>query len=401
MRKTRGGKRKETSDAIEQDTVDVRAVERSPSISLDSSDEDEEVDLAIDSGSESSDQSEETRHSEGAEGEDEEDKPRRKWSSVMDEEDSEDDEAEGTSDEDDSEDEEDDDEAGLGTDDDEAVGAGEEDLASDSSEEERENVNTIGESIPLKWYEHERHIGYDKDGKRIEKQANAKASTMDFFLDKQDGKLGSKSNKVWDEYNQRIVELTKDEMRAIRRIRKGMFPHLSVDPFPDLQPWATKDKLTEPMVDLPEPKARFLPSKWEAAKVVKLVRAMRKGWIKPPSELEKERKEKEEEVSDTHSCDCFSSHPHLDRLTLIFPSNSSRIHPQEQKLYMLWSDDNRDASLKAANGLSYVPATKVKLPGHAGSYNPPKEYLQEEGEENEDDAEMGYQTNKAFDCLRR
>ena len=68
---------------------------------------------------------------------------------------------------------------------------------------------------------------------------------------------------------------------------------------------------------------------------------------------------------------------------------------------MLWSDNNKDASLKAANGLSYVPATKVKLPGHAGSYNPPKEYLQEEGEENEDDADMGYQTNKAFDCLRR
>lgn len=28
-----------------------------------------------------------------------------------------------------------------------------------------------------------------------------------------------------------------------------------------------------------------------------------------------------------------------------------------------------------ATGLSYIPAPKLKLPGHEESYNPPKEYL--------------------------
>jgi len=32
-------------------------------------------------------------------------------------------------------------------------------------------------------------------------------------------------------------------------------------------------------------------------------------------------------------------------------------------------------SEKTANGLSYIPAPKLKLPGHEESYNPPKEYL--------------------------
>ena len=360
----RATKRKEASDAVEQDEVDVRAVERSPSISSGTDESDsEDIELAIDSGSDGDDRSEDTRQSVGAEEEDEDDVPKRRWAAVMDDEEEDDEE------EDSEEDDEGSEEVEFGSeseDEDEVVGSEEEDLASDSSEEEREHVNTIGEGIPLKWYEHERHIGYDVEGKRIQKQAGEnKASTVDFFLDKQDGTLGSKSNKVWDEYNQRVVELTKEEMRAIRRIRKGMFPHLSVDPFPDLLPWATKDKLHEPMVDLPEPKARFLPSKWEAAKVVKLVRAMRKGWIKPPSELERERKEKEEE---------------------------------ESKVYMLWSDDNKEASWKAANGLSYVPATKVKLPGHAGSYNPPKEYMEDE---NEDDKDMQISSKQSFDCLRK
>ena len=366
-------KRKESSAVVgREDQVDVEA-ETSENTSSES-DSEEELDLVIDSGSES-DKSEDTLHeatksgkdgtSANASDEDDDDVPKARWAAVMDEEEDSESFSEGEVLDDDEEEEE---EEGDEEDEEDEVYSdreGDEDAASDSSEEERENVNTIGENIPLKWYEHERHIGYDLEGKAIVKEGDKSGSTMDVFLDKQDGVLGSKSNKVWDEYNQRVVELTKDEMRAIRRIRKGMFPHLSVDPFPDLVPWATKDKLDEPMVDLAEPKSRFLPSKWEAKKVVKLVRAMRKGWIKTPTELEKEREQKEEEA---------------------------------KQLYMLWSDDNREASLKAANGLSYVPATKVKLPGHGGSYNPPKEYLEDE---HEDDKDMQVSSKKSFDCLRK
>jgi ribosome biogenesis protein ERB1 len=351
------GKRKEKTRAIDQEEVDVLAShQEEQEISSSSGEEsDSELDLAIDSGSEDS---EDTQHLTEP-SDDQDDVPKRSWSAVMDDDNSEDDEG-------DSEGEDDESEEGDEDEFDEDDSEEEEDLASDSSEEEREPVNTIGENIPLKWYDHERHIGYDIEGKPIEKKRTDETSTtMDFFLDKQDGLLGSKSNKVWDEYNQRVVELTKDEMRAIRRIRKGQFPHLSVDPFPDLVPWATKDVLDRPMVDMSEPKSRFLPSKWEAAKVVKLVRAMRKGWIKTPTELEEEQKQKEEEAN---------------------------------KLYMIWSDDNTEASNKAANGLSYVPATKVKLPGHAGSYNPPAEYL---GDETEDDKDMHITSKESFDALRK
>ena len=212
----RATKRKEASDAVEQDEVDVRAVERSPSISSGTDESDsEDTELAIDSGSDGDDRSEDTRQSVGAEEEDEDDVPKRRWAAVMDD-DEEDDE------EDSEEDDEGSEEVEFGSeseDEDEVVGSEEEDLASDSSEEEREHVNTIGEGIPLKWYEHERHIGYDVEGKRIQKQAGEnKASTVDFFLDKQDGTLGSKSNKVWDEYNQRVVELTKEEMLSLIHI---------------------------------------------------------------------------------------------------------------------------------------------------------------------------------------
>ena len=35
-----------------------------------------------------------------------------------------------------------------------------------------------------------------------------------------------------------------------------------------------------PAINLPEPKRRFVPSKWEAQKIAYLVKAIRKGWVK-------------------------------------------------------------------------------------------------------------------------
>ena len=74
-------------------------------------------------------------------------------------------------------------------------------------------------------------------------------------------------------------------------------------------------------------------------RVVKLVRALRKGWIKRSSERGLPKKEPE--------------------------------------TYLLWADDGM-ATDRTATGLSYVPAPKTKLPGHEESYNPPKEYLPSE-----------------------
>jgi hypothetical protein len=69
-------------------------------------------------------------------------------------------------------------------------------------------------------------------------------------------------------------------------------------------------------------------------RIVKLVRAIRQGWLKTKDQA-----------------------------------------PKEPPCYLLWADDNMADTSKTANGLSYIPAQKPKLPGHAESYNPPQEYL--------------------------
>lgn len=69
--------------------------------------------------------------------------------------------------------------------------------------------------------------------------------------------------------------------------------------------------------------------------MVKLVRAIRKGWLKVNKEAEDE---------------------------------------QEPKPYLLWAEDGQ-GSARTAAGLAYIPAPRPTLPGHAESYNPPREYL--------------------------
>lgn len=76
----------------------------------------------------------------------------------------------------------------------------------------------------------------------------------------------------------------------------------------------------------------FVPSKHEERTVLRLVRAIRKGLLKP---------------------------------------RKLKSTPQ---VYMMW-DDNATAEQKTSAGLSYMPAPKRKPPLHAESYRPPQEYL--------------------------
>ncbi|KAH7294169.1 hypothetical protein KP509_28G059200 [Ceratopteris richardii] len=201
-------------------------------------------------------------------------------------------------------------------------------VESDSSEDEVPSRNTIG-NVPLHWYKDEQHIGYDLAGKKIKKKE--KQDQIDSFLAHTDG---SKSwrRKIYDEYNDEEVELTKEEVDMIRRIRAGRIPHAEVNAYEPYVDWFDWDGKGHPLSNAPEPKRRFIPSKWEAKKVVKLVRAIRNGWIK------------------------------LDK-------------PKEKpKFYLLWGDDLK-ATEKTANGLTYIPPPKPKLPGHEESYNPPVEYI--------------------------
>lgn len=92
-----------------------------------------------------------------------------------------------------------------------------------------------------------------------------------------------------------------------------------------------------PLRKFPEHKRSFLPSKWEAKKVSKLVHALKMGWIKTLAEKEKLRAKKE---------------------------------PQ---FYMLWQTDDKAEEMRRIH--KHIAAPKRHLPGHAESYNPPPEYL--------------------------
>lgn len=198
---------------------------------------------------------------------------------------------------------------------------------SDSSEDEVAPRNTIGE-VPLEWYKEEEHIGYDISGKKIRK--HARKDKIDSFLA---GVDDSKNwRKIYDDYNDEEVELTKEETKLIRRLLKGKTPHAEVDPYAPYVDWFEWKDKGHPLSNAPEPKRRFVPSKWEQKKVVKYVRAIRKGWIK----FDKPK--------------------------------------EEPEFYLLWGDDSNAAETKR-QGLSYIPAPKPKLPGHEESYNPSIEYI--------------------------
>ncbi|KAL4425519.1 hypothetical protein ABPG75_009535 [Micractinium tetrahymenae] len=241
-----------------------------------------------------------------------------------------------------------------------AAAAEDPDPASDSSEDERPNRNTIGD-VPLEWYQHEEHIGYDVEGRRLDKRPGNRKDRLDALIARADSTRDF-LRTVYDEYNDEEIVLSKEEMRMIQRIRAGQFPHVEVDPYEPEVDWFTRDVEVMPLSGAPEPKRRFIPSKWEEKKVVKLVRALRKGWIKREAA------------------------------------------PEKPDTYLIWEDDGKTLD-KTATGLTYIPAPKLKLPGHEESYNPPPEYLPTEEERNAaqllDEEERPQFVPTAYDCLRK
>ncbi|KZV48667.1 hypothetical protein F511_10353 [Dorcoceras hygrometricum] len=203
---------------------------------------------------------------------------------------------------------------------------------SDSSEDEVVPRNTIGD-VPLEWYKDEEHIGYDLSGKKIKKKE--RQSKLDSFLASADDSKNWR--KIYDEYNDEEVELTKEETKLVSRLLNGKAPHADFDPYAPYVDWFAWDGAKHPISNAPEPKRRFIPSKWESKKVAQFVRAIRKGLIK------------------------FDDKP-----------------KEEPRVYALWDDD----STADRQGLAYIPAPKPKLPGHDESYNPSPEYIPTQEEVN-------------------
>ncbi|KAL8865894.1 MAG: hypothetical protein Q9174_006630, partial [Haloplaca sp. 1 TL-2023] len=205
---------------------------------------------------------------------------------------------------------------------------------SDDSEAPQ-TTNTIG-NIPLSFYDSYPHIGYDVNGKKIARPAKGEA--LDALLDSIDIPKGWTG--LTDPNTGKPLELNSQELDVLRRIQTNEIGEDGYDPYPDMVEYFTSKTETMPLSAAPEPKRRFIPSKHEAKRVMKLVKAIREGRIlpyKPPVE-------EDEEDLGIKKYDIWANEaPRLD-------------HPMN------------------------VPAPKLPPPGYDESYHPPPEYLPDKAE---------------------
>ncbi|KAF8665761.1 hypothetical protein AX16_000209 [Volvariella volvacea WC 439] len=203
------------------------------------------------------------------------------------------------------------------------------DYDSDSSTEDA--PNRVG-NIPMHWYDDLPHIGYDIDGKKVLRPAHG--DELDKFLKTVEDP--SAWTSAYDKNTQANKPLTPEELDIIRRLYEGENPDANYDPYEPTIEWFTGKGKEEvmPLSAAPEPKRRFIPSKWEKQKVMKIVRAIRQGRILA----------------------------HKPKATAKFD------------FYSIWSETPSSVQPPP------LPAPKPPLPTNSESYNPPAEYLPTEEE---------------------
>ncbi|KAH9045673.1 NUC169 domain-containing protein [Lactarius pseudohatsudake] len=228
------------------------------------------------------------------------------------------------------------------------------DYDSDSS---TEDAPTRVGNIPLHWYDDLPHVGYDIDGKKVLKPA--RGDELDKFLQTVDDP--SAWTSAFDKNTQTDKPLTAEELDIIRRLETLENPDANYDPYQPTVEWFTGAGKEEvmPLSAAPEPKRRWIPSKWERQKVMKIVRAIRQGRILPSK-----------------------------------PKTTS----SQPQFYAVWNDEPPSSHVP-------LPAPKPHLPTHSESYNPPGEYLPTEEERKEweatdkEDRERDYLPQK-YSALR-
>jgi len=87
--------------------------------------------------------------------------------------------------------------------------------------------------------------------------------------------------------------------------------------------------MIHPLSNAPEPKRRFVPSKWEAKKVMKLVRAIRNGQIKTRKDAK----------------------------------------PEKARFYDIWATAATDTARRHIPEAMNMPAPKIALPGASPAPN--------------------------------
>ncbi|MCJ1364595.1 Ribosome biogenesis protein erb1 [Acarospora aff. strigata] len=222
-------------------------------------------------------------------------------------------------------------------------------------------TNTIG-NIPLSFYDSYPHIGYDINGKKISRPAKGEA--LDALLDSIEVPKGWTG--LTDPSTGKPLQLSREELGILKRIQMNEVPEEGYDPYPNMVEYFTSKTEIMPLSAAPEPKRRFVPSKHEAKRVMKIVRAIREGRIlpyKPPSEEEDE--------------------------------------DPGTKRYDIWANEEA-----RPDHPMNIPAPKLPPPGYDESYHPPPEYLPDKAEraaweeaDDEDKAKEYLPTN--HDSLRK
>ncbi|KAJ7499137.1 NUC169 domain-containing protein [Mycena latifolia] len=202
------------------------------------------------------------------------------------------------------------------------------DYDSDSSTEDA--PNRVG-NVPMHWYDDLPHVGYDMDGKKVLRPA--RGDELDKFL--QTVEDPSAWTSAFDKTAQMDKPLSAEELDIIRRLYANEVPDAGYDPYEPMTEWFTGKGKEEimPLSAAPEPKRRWVPSKWEKQKVMKIVRAIRQGRIIPSK-----------------------------------PKTASKL-----EFYAIWSEPSTSHAPP-------LPAPKPRLPTNSESYNPPEEYLPTEAE---------------------
>ncbi|KAF8542271.1 NUC169 domain-containing protein [Trichophaea hybrida] len=194
-----------------------------------------------------------------------------------------------------------------------------------SDDSDREEVNTVG-NIDLSLYEEYPHVGYDINGKKIMRPA--KGAALDALLDTIEVPKGWTG--MVDKNTGGDLKLTREELEILRKIQMDEVPVDGYDPYAPTIEYFTSKLEVMPLSAAPEPKRRFVPSKHEAKRVMKIVKAIREGRIVP-------NKPKE---------------------------------PEKPAYYDIWANE-----VPREDHIMHIPAPKLPPPTHDESYNPPEEYL--------------------------
>lgn len=198
----------------------------------------------------------------------------------------------------------------------------------DISSDEEVVKNTIGD-VPLKWYDHLPHIGYDHSAKKIQRRAGL--SAVDAAIANEDDP--DYKWTVYDEYNGEERTLTRRQLVLLQRLQAGKVAHPETNQTPDYIPYYSS-QVEIAIHSRPASKKSFVPSKSEELIVARLRKGIREGRI----QLHKKKKD------------------------------------QDEELFLMWGDDNWSGHKRRRGGIQ-LKMPKMPTPGHSESYNPPEEYL--------------------------